>query len=701
MSRNKIFSFKFPSLIAGIYLVFFISCNFKNSERWGYTIGQKDIPGVVIQKDTSYFKVYPRHPRLFFRDTDLREIRKRIKGEFQPEWQEMLTHLETRVLTRPAADFAQGSYLKSWSNGRNLTFVAAITAEQKYISWAIQWAEALAAAGPVGIDDHYRGRLMSLAVAYDWLFPWLTEAEKQNLEKAITEHIDKNWYFATGADYVGGHSRWGNFSLAAGLLALITEHPELHSKLLIVRNHWINGYHPAQSWIAEEGGYHMGWSYSAAYLTGDNHCVWSSATNECVYYPWQALMPMLWIYGRQGDGYFPNTGDAYTVSGDLNSDRDLLMIAGGIFKSPYAAYMAKPTPDRFADILYGDKTVKPMAPDDPDSLLPLSCHFRNSGVVLTRDRWDDKTTLLQFRSVPFYSANHHHRDENCFTLHYKGGLAIDAGLYDEGGPNGGYGRSHWINYFTRTVAHNGIVVFDPDQIMKVYGKPASNDGGQTYRTEPKNLKDIQAGGHASLDGIRHYQDTKEYTYAAGDATKAYDADHVKLAQRDIVYLRLSAHPHPVVLIFDRVESTKPDYEKRFILHTVNEPIIKGKLAVTENKGGRLSSLTLYPEDAKLQLIGGPGKEAWVNGVNYPIDKDSHKGPQFETGAWRLEVSPGTKQTMDYFLHVLFVDDAGATQVDPRSVELIKDKNSIGARVAGWKVSFPLAKGSNAAIEHIL
>ena len=513
-------------------------------------------------------------------------------------------------------------------------------------------------------------------------------------------HIEKNWYFATGADYVGGHSRWGNFALATGLLVLVTEKPELRGKLMVVRDHFVNGYHPVQEWISGEGGYHMGWSYSAAYLTGDNHCVWSGATNECVYYSWQSLLPLFWIYGRQGDGLYPNTGDAYTIKSDLNSERDLLMIASGIFKNPYAAWTIKQSADYFSDILYGDKSVKPLAPDNLSSPLPLSRYFGNSGVVIARDRWDDKTTLLQFRSVPFYSANHHHRDENSFTLHYKGALAIDAGLYDEGGPNGGYGKSHWNNYFTRTVAHNDIIVFDPAQKMLVYDRPASNDGGQTYRKEPKRLQDIIPGGYAHLDGITKYQDTKDYTYSAGDASKAYDADHVKLAQREIVYLRKTSRAHPVVVIFDRVESVKPEFEKRFLLHTVNEPVIKGKMTIAENKGGRLSCLTLLPEDANLQLIGGPGKEAWVDGVNYPIDSEAWVRPGLEPGAWRLEVSPNTRQIQDYFLHVLFVDDVDAVPVDAKNVKLIKGNKNVEVDVAGWKVTFPFTAGGITLVEKI-
>jgi hypothetical protein len=390
------------------------------------------------------------------------------------------------------------------------------------------------------------------------------------LAKAIFAHLDRAWHFAADANFIGNHSRWGNFTLAAGLLALVTEHPELHEKLLHVRSLWVDGYFPAQGWIAEDGGYHMGWSYSAAYLTGSIHYAWSTATNECVFFPWQAKLPLFWIYGRQGDGMYPNRGDAYTVTNDLNDHHsDLLMIGAGVLKDPRAAWAVKDGFDRFPVILYGDKHVKRLAPDTPEAPLPLSRIFRHAGVATARDRWDDRTTLLQFYSAPFYSTNHLHRDANSFTLHYRGALAIDSGIYDETkGQPGGYGGPHWRNYFTRTIAHNAIVVFDPNQKMTVLGNAVSNDGGQVFRRDPATLQDIQPGGFAALDGITRFETTDDYTYTSGDATKAYDAARVTLAQREIVYLRSAARDHPVVVIFDRVESAHAEFEKRFLLHTI-------------------------------------------------------------------------------------------------------------------------------------
>jgi len=154
------------------------------------------------------------------------------------------------------------------------------------------------------------------------------------------------------------------------------------------------------------------------------------------------------------------------------------------------------------------------------------------------------------------------------------------------------------------------------------------------------------------------------------------------------------------VIFDRVESTDPDFEKKFLLHTVNEPVVKGKMTVTENNGGRLSCLTVLPEKVKLQLVGGPGKEFWVDGANYPIDSEARKREGLDPGAWRLEVVPATKKTMHYFLHVLFVDDADAEPVDPKTVKRIGDRKSSGVTVGGWKVLFPFAVGEQTTIEKV-
>ena len=161
-------------------------------------------------------------------------------------------------------------------------------------------------AGPdEGPDDNYRGRLMSLAIVYDWLYPWLDEGQKTRLRDSIIAHIERNWYFAERPNFIGGHSRWGNFALAAGLLAVITERPDLQPRLRRVRENWLQGYHPAQGWIAVDGGYHMGWAYGASYTKVRNHAVWSSADRRMRVLPLARTAPVLLDLRRPGRWNLP------------------------------------------------------------------------------------------------------------------------------------------------------------------------------------------------------------------------------------------------------------------------------------------------------------------------------------------------------------------------------------------------------------
>jgi heparin/heparan-sulfate lyase len=129
----------------------------------------------------------------------------------------------------------------------------------------------------------------------------------------------------------------------------------------------------------------------------------------------------------------------------------------------------------------------------------------------------------------------------------------------------------------------------------------------------------------------------------------------------MVYLRATGRPHPLVVVFDRVESTEPQYEKAFLLHAVHRPAVDGKRCVIENGGGRLTCLTLLPERCHLDLVGGPGNEFAVGGVNYPPERLPEPWKAV-VGAWRLEVKPAERRKQDCFLHLLLVDDVDAPAV---------------------------------------
>ena len=160
---------------------------------------------------------------------------------------------------------------------------------------------------------------------------------------------------------------------------------------------------------------------------------------------------------------------------------------------------------------------------------------------------------------------------------------------------------------------------------------------------PRFVHEVGPGTKYDRGKLLAYELTDHYTYAAGDATKAYSKHKLKEFTRAFLHLRPD-----VFVVFDRVESTRPEFKKRWLLHSHNEPEIGGDSFTITNGPGKLWGKTLLPKDAAYETIGGAGKEFWVDGRNWPPRKGVHDS----SGRWRLEVSPSAPATRDYFLHVL-------------------------------------------------
>ena len=667
-------------------------------EGWHPSLGVP--PHFFLQPDTS-FHVHPTHPRLYFRSDDLDWIRARAAGPLSDHWSTL------EWMASSASDLDPGSSTATDSVGNwvgqkceTVALLALLEGNATYRDWAVQWGQALAALPIPGEDGELRARIERLAVVYDWLHGSMSEEERAPIRTGLIALVEtlRDWSYMQDPAYLGGHERYGYATFAMGLIALHGDYSEADALLDRCRQHIAEGFYPAQQWASGDGGYHMGWAYSSSYLNFDlPYLVWTVGTNDILMDDWMGESAYLYLYGLQGDGTFPPAADAFSVIPDLGAKS--MIYAAGPTSNRHALWFLReqvevPTIEPMLQLLLLNDELAPESP----APLPQGRLFQPTGLVIARDGWDERTTHFTFKSGSYYSRNHHHRDENSFTIHYKAPLALDSGYYDS------YGSVHWSNYFTRTIAHNGIVVFDPAQEMTLYGGPISNDGGQLFRGEVDTLEDILPTGWASLDGILRFEHRDDFTYALGDATLAYDPTRVTLAQRDVVYLRPSDRDHPVIVIFDRVGASSTSFEKRFLLHSVLEPTITGKIAVSHFGGARLTSVTAYPLDAQLRLIGGDGNEFTVEGANYPIESGGGlEGPPenkgIVPGAWRLEVSPGESHDIDFFLHVLFVDDDSASPVEMSDLTSVIATEAVGAEVAGWTLVFPRASSEVSALTY--
>ena len=197
-----------------------------------------------------------------------------------------------------------------------------------------------------------------------------------------------------------------------------------------------------------------------------------------------------------------------------------------------------------------------------------------------------------------------------------------------------------------------------------------------------------------------FETTPQFSYVAGDATETYHPDKCKLALRQFVFL-----PPDFFVVFDRVVSTEAEYKKSWLLHTATEPRLKGDTFYADQDQGRLFCRTLLPENAEITTIGGPGRQFWSDGRNWPFP-DGYRTPDTTQllGQWRVEVSPPEPAQQDYFLHLIQVGDQSLNAM--ADAELVTVKDSFGVRFSSeskeWRVVFGQkgpASGHVSIIEH--
>ncbi len=244
-------------------------------------------------------------------------------------------------------------------------------------------------------------------------------------------------------------------------------------------------------------------------------------------------------------------------------------------------------------------------------------------------------TFVSFRGGSSESA-HQHYDELSFVIYKRNFLALDGGSRTN--------TAHHHNFAAQSVAHNTLLIHQPEEEMPRFWQPwGFKADGKTYYNH---------GGQNSATAARTVavQSSEDFVYVAADATKSYDAAKSREAVRQFVYLRPD-----VVVIYDRVESARADQRKEFLLHTQNEPRRIGESVWRADFDGRLFVRTLLPERAKVELVGGPGKEFWASGRNWPVVEPETPDwdEEFQlTGKWRLEVSDPAEAKASRFLHLL-------------------------------------------------
>lgn len=597
-------------------------------------------------------------PRMLITSRDIEPLRAKCKGPGKEMFHAMKKCADEMLGTETTLDNNGRFYLPTYAA------MYIITGERRYADKAKEWLELLS---KNTIENSWTRNeyIPSAAIAYDWIYPTLTQDEKERFADGMIRQVEytkkKMWR----------HSDYNNHFLlehmpelhVALTLANENHHQSVWRSYLTESENWLkNNVVPAMNEMAgDDGGDAEGFSYSNWGVERPLSLLllaWRSATGEdlfkeCTFMQW---MPRWNIYGRKPDGRQCRTEDCGSSHRWGQGVKATFAICAAVYNDQYAQLahdqLEAKWPQRiWRHLIPWDPSVIAKPPSD----LPLATIFRPLGHVHTRSSWDDPAaSWAMFQCGPIF-AGHQHLDNNSFVIFKRDTLAIDSGVYD--------GSSHRPNYHSRSIAHNTILIYDKDEtfpkaVWSHEGTGGSNDGGQRRVAFPTRATASPAEKAVrDVGSITAFQNRKQYCYACGDATKSYSAKKLKHFTRQFVHLR----PDTFV-VFDRVLATSPSYPKTWLLHSINEPIFDDRSSsfAVEHNGGRLDVWTLLPQNAKTKTVGGPGKEYWVDGKNYPPEKSDP-----EAGAWRVEVKPTQLNDYHLFLHVLHTTDTGSRSILPK------------------------------------
>jgi len=551
--------------------------------------------------------------------------------------------------------------------------------------------------------------MVSGAMVYDWCYDLLTPEEKGRFVKEflrLAKMLECGYPPEKDCSIVGHASEWMIMrDLLSTGIAIYDEFPEMYN---LAAGRFFSEHLVARNWFYPAHAYHQGMSYLNVRFSNDLFALWildrMGAGN--VFNPGQQFVLYDMMYKRRPDGQILAGGDVDSSRKKSKTYSLPALLAGSYYKDEYLNYEFLKDPKveahcKIFELLWRDTKLGSRKPDD----LPLSRYSGSPfGWMIARTGWGAGSVIAEMKVNEYSFLNHQHQDAGAFQIYYKGPLAIDSGSYN--GSSGGYNSPHNKNYFKRTIAHNSLLVYDPGETFRCWGyggrdktEFAANDGGQRLPgkewSAPRDLKEMLAGdfktGKILAHGFGPDTQTPEYTYLKGDITEAYSAK-VKEVKRSFLFLNLKDEKIPAALIvFDKVVSANPDFKKFWLLHSIEQPEINGsQITIKRTKNGDSGMLVdtvllPAPENADIVPVGGPGKDFWVFGTNYPNSPGAGSDEALERGAWRVEVSPKKANAEDYYLNVMQMTDTA--QHELHAVTRIDGDKITGVQIADRIVTF--------------
>ncbi len=252
-----------------------------------------------------------------------------------------------------------------------------------------------------------------------------------------------------------------------------------------------------------------------------------------------------------------------------------------------------------------------------------------AGQMTVREAWDDEDSITVFMKIGNETmSNHDVNDHGTFQIYYKGLLAATSGAYN------GYGMPSHYYYHQATIAHNGLLIFNPafadaepdyDPTLPVTRrlKNASRyyySGSQDMRPQPDTIEKWTNGQYDMAETLGaawgYYDDgAPKFAYIAGDLTNAYNSATVDFVGRRMLTLYTGDADFPALFItYDQITSDSESFPKSWLLHVIKEPEVDfdKKTATVINGDGKMYVHSVFGAD-ELLSIGGEGRAYWFNG----------------------------------------------------------------------------------------
>jgi len=560
---------------------------------------------------------------------------------------------------------------------------------------------------------HYRGNGTEVvALGYDWLYDQWSADQRRQLQERLADGFEFT-YKVIRNERLSPYNVYLYNSpfqrLLAVSIALYRDDPRGEAAMRVA--HYLLHHDILPVWrqvMGNNGGWHEGGEYVGIGIGQAIYRVpamWRAATGENLFASEPGIRGFLdfLIYRTRPDETHFRLGDGGFFDRIVPDQWALALEyrdAAAYTLGPGRARDYAPTSWPWGPL--GDPALR-----DPLAVRsrPLGKLFDGIGLVVARSDWQPEATYVTFRAGDNYWS-HQHLDQGAFTIFKGGALAIDSGFY---GPV--YDSDHHMNYSYQTIAHNTLTVTDPADTVDAVNKKGesrhfANDGGQRrvgsgwgVEPAPINLDEWElkreiyhtATMSAYFEGegltVAVADIAPAYTNSfSGEGTFSHRTRRVERAWRIFAYDRVD----DVVVVQDQLVSSDPSFAKRWLLHSLERPSIEGsrfELRTPKSgdlPGGTLTGVALYPADGRLDVVGGPGFEYFVDGVNYDehgsLAQKIERKRDSQPGAWRIELSPGAERTDDRFLVVML--PALANAMTTHRVTAIEQGGRYGCQIVG-------------------